>query len=206
MVMHAVAPVTVRICGLVQLRPWAKRILNSLFSAADVDSVLGSTSRLSASPASFLPGGSGQASGLGHRMARLDCLQQMATVFSTMSNAERMLQELPLVLLRQAHTSAKSSKELLELVSSQQALKFMGPRNILRYIRASDWPLESVGITLKSQFETTFNIQVSAGRRYDMSHINDLIATAPRSAIIDCCAWLRAPKSTRGPRSSFARS
>lgn len=201
MVMHALAPLTVRICGLVQLRPWAKKILYSLFSAADVDSVLGSTSRLPASPSSFLPGGSGRTSGHGHRMGRLDCLQQMAVVFSQMSNTERTLQELPLVLLRQAHSSPKCSRELLELVSSQQALKFMGPRIILRYIRATDWPLESVGMTLKSQFETAFDIQVSAGRRYDMSHVNDLVATPPRCPNPLCLGLRQRMQQARGQRS-----
>jgi hypothetical protein len=186
-VMHAVAPLTVRICGLVQLHPWAKKTLYALFAAADVDNVLGSTLRQMQttqttqmlSTTSVLPVASTSelASGLGHRMSRQDCLQQMARVFSKMGNAERMLQELPLVLLRQAALSAKCSKELLELVSSQQALKFLGPRTILRYIRASDWTLERVGTTLKAQFETAFNMHVSAGRRYDMSHINDLVAT-----------------------------
>jgi hypothetical protein len=183
-VMHAVAPLTVRICGLIQLRPWAKKILYALFSAADVDNVLGSTLRQMQSTqvlstTSVLPVASASelATGLGHRISRQDCLQQMARVFSKMRNAERMLQELPLVLLRQAHTSAKCSKELLELVSSQQALRFLGPRTVLRYIHASDWTLDSVGTTLKAHFETAFNMQVSAGRRYDISHINDLVAT-----------------------------
>ena len=50
-----------------------------------------------------------------------------------MDNAERKIQELPLLMLRMG-----LKKELLELIASQQALRYMGPRQILRYIHTVD--------------------------------------------------------------------
>ena len=88
-------------------------------------------------------------------VSRQECLMDMAGFFEKMQNAERQLQELPLLFLRQGAMTL-----LFELVTSQQALRYMGPRQVLRYIQASDWSLENVGSTLKTKFEKAFAIEI----------------------------------------------
>jgi len=58
--------------------------------------------------------------GGGGGVSRQECLRDLAGIFEQMRNAERQLQELPLVLARQGEMG-----RLLELVTSQQALRYV---------------------------------------------------------------------------------
>ena len=91
----------------------------------------------------------------------------------TCATAARQVAELPLLLLRQ-----RSMDELLQLITTQVALRFMRPRKVLAYMRAGDWPAEDVGEMLKRKLEEAFDIETTGGRRYDLSKITAQVTLA----------------------------
>ena len=102
------------------------------------------TVRTQAKAGSVMFGASGQAAHLGAvvraescgdgmvglRLGRYQCLMDLADCFGRMHNPQRQVQEMPLVLLCLGHMGP-----LLEFVTTQQALRYMGPRLLLRYVQ-----------------------------------------------------------------------
>jgi Arc/MetJ-type ribon-helix-helix transcriptional regulator len=163
--MHIVTPLTYRTCGLVELQPWAKKLVAEFFKFDIEASHAGQDRNQSvSSPIVMLPKQASSAMLLkksnsddqnsmsispkakivgmladhfassGPQVNRQECLRDMSEMFAAMDNTERKVQELPLLLLRLGHMDA-----LLDLITSQQALQYMGPRLLLRYVETSDW-------------------------------------------------------------------
>ena len=148
-VMHVVEPLTTRNHGLITLKLWAHKLIWPLFDPDSEESLVSEVRQFSlnqndnmsleyARPSTGFEQSSIHeqhvtvlASTVGHGLdvPRQECLRHLTAVFTEMDNAERKIQELPLLMLRMG-----LKKELLELITSQQALRYMGPRQILRYI------------------------------------------------------------------------
>jgi len=89
-------------------------------------------------------------------------------LFSSMDNPDRKAQELPLLLLRLGKLDT-----LMEYITTQEALAFVGKRNFLRYVKAAHWPHEAIAMTLRKNFETAFKMEVPHGRKYEISKLQD---------------------------------